>query len=158
MLSDFCYHGEQLCNVMLETFCGPTKNMNTSRIQVYVSETPAGTSTYNLDHWVQGIINGTFAKYDYGSEEANLLAYGTAAPPRYDLSKFSIKTALFTGSNDILADLTDVGRLISELTPDTIVVHDNQDDFNHLDFVWSPVAAERIYGKVLALLQQYNEV
>jgi hypothetical protein len=34
---------------------------------------------------------------------------------------------------------------------------DNQEDFNHLDFVWSPIAAERIYrDKVLPLLKQYN--
>jgi len=132
--------------------------MNTSRLQVYVSETPAGTSTYNLDHWVQGIINGTFAHYDHGSEDANVLAYGATTPPGYDLSKYSIKTALFTGTNDILADAIDVDRLIDELAPDTIVYHDNQDDFNHLDFVWSPIAAERIYGKVLTLLQQYNTV
>jgi lysosomal acid lipase/cholesteryl ester hydrolase len=157
LASDFCYHGEQLCNFMLETFCGPTKNMNKTRLQVYVSETPAGTSTYNLDHWVQGIINGTFAHYDFGSDEANLQVYGTTSPPRYDLSKFSIKTALFTGSNDILADPMDVERLVDELTPDTVVYRDNQEDFNHLDFVWSPIAAERIYrDKVLPLLKQYN--
>jgi len=44
---------ENVCDEFLMTVAGPSQNLNESRIQVYVSETPAGTSTQNLDHWCQ---------------------------------------------------------------------------------------------------------
>ncbi len=31
------------CNVFLELLCGPSNNLNETRLDVYVSETPAGT-------------------------------------------------------------------------------------------------------------------
>jgi len=49
----FCRFGPALCNAFLRTLCGPSSNLNETRLQVYVSETPAGTSIYNIDHWAQ---------------------------------------------------------------------------------------------------------
>ena len=93
---------------------------------MYVSETPAGTSIQNILHWEQGLLTSTFQKYDWGSEELNMHHYGTPAPPTYDLSKVAVKTALFSGSNDYLADPTDVQRLVKELPTDTVVFSDVQ--------------------------------
>ncbi len=51
-----CQRTPEFCHVFLRTICGPTKNLNDSRIQVYVSETPAGTSTMNMYHWMQVML------------------------------------------------------------------------------------------------------
>jgi hypothetical protein len=53
------------CDVFLMALCGPSRRINSTRIQVYVSETPAGTSTYNLWHLMQGVLTPTFQKLDW---------------------------------------------------------------------------------------------
>jgi hypothetical protein len=91
-----------------------------------VSETPAGTSIQNMLHWEQGVLNPTFQKYDYGSEELNIQHYGTSVPPMYDLSKLAVKTALFWGGHDYLADPTDVQKIIAEMPAELLVVNNYQ--------------------------------
>ena len=46
--SQLCHLVEHACDLTLMAMCGPSRNINASRIQVYVSETPAGTSTVNM--------------------------------------------------------------------------------------------------------------
>jgi pimeloyl-ACP methyl ester carboxylesterase len=149
-----CQVGPTLCDKFLATICGPTTNINETRIQVYVSETPAGTSTTNMDHWSQGVLKDTFQKYDLGVT-GNMKKYGTAEPPLYDLSKFALPVALFSGGNDYLADVADVTRLIDELPADKIVFNQFDEDYAHLDYVWAYNAGSRIYASVANLLQQY---
>lgn len=91
-----------------------------------MSETPAGTSIQNILHWEQGVLTSTFQKYDWGSEELNIQHYGASTPPAYDLSKVKVKTALFSGGHDYLADPVDVDRLAAELPADIIVYSDKQ--------------------------------
>lgn len=62
----FCDVVGKLCDSVLNLICGPSRNLNTSRIGVYVSETPAGTSVKNMVHWAQGIRRPVFQKYNYG--------------------------------------------------------------------------------------------
>ena len=93
---------DMLCDLFLMSICGPTRQLNASRIQVYVSETPAGTSSQNMMHWLQGVLSPNFQKYDFGSPEENAAHYGPGVevPPLYDLSRLSVPTALFSGSHD----------------------------------------------------------
>jgi pimeloyl-ACP methyl ester carboxylesterase len=153
---ELCHLAQRGCNFFLMTICGPTQNLNTSRIQVYVSNTPAGTSSQNMLHWLQGVVSPNFQKYDYGTPDLNIIHYGTSTPPLYNLSSLSVKAALFAGKHDYLADPKDVQRLINEVPTDKIVYIDYQDDYAHLDFTWAYNANTRIYGKVVNLLQQYT--
>jgi pimeloyl-ACP methyl ester carboxylesterase len=154
---EICRKEDRLCNIFLMTLCGPTRQLNTSRIQVYVSETPAGTSLQNMKHWIQGVLSPTFQRYDYESEEMNLLHYGVTTPPLYDLSLLSVPTALFSGSHDYLGDPLDVKKIIEEAPEGRIVHQDVQEDYAHLDFVWAPNANTRIYNQVLTLLDQNKQ-
>lgn len=86
---EICQRAEYGCDLMLMSLCGPTLNVNVSRIQVYVSQTPAGTSTLNMLHWAQGTNSPTFQKYDYGAT-VNQEIYGQSTPPQYDLSKLAV--------------------------------------------------------------------
>lgn len=145
---DLCRIDPEACNKFFAILMGPTDNLNITRFQVYVSETPAGTSNKNLEHWEQGVKRETFQAYDYGNDDENMKHYGQRLPPLYDLSKFQLKVAIFSGSNDYLADPEDVSRLLKELPADKIVYQNNQDDYAHCDFVWAPNASTRIYPKV----------
>ena len=139
------------------TFLGPSLNVNVTRLQVYLSETPAGTSLMNLDHFRQLVINGKYCKYDYGPEK-NMEKYGSEIPPDYDLSKITVPTALFSGSRDWLGDPKDLENLKSVLPKDTIVLENNEEDMAHCDFVWGIGSSiqESTYKKALMLLSQYN--
>lgn len=87
---EVCQAIEKGCEFFLDALCGPSLNLNASRIQVYVSETPAGTSTMNIMHWAQGVETPNFQKFDWGSEEANQQHYGQDTPPQYDLGKLAV--------------------------------------------------------------------
>ena len=66
------------------------------------------------------IDSKAFRPYDYGSGE-NVKRYGTKVPPEYDLTKIDVPIALFSGSQDKLADPTDVALLKKQLSPSCIV-------------------------------------
>ena len=144
----------------LDTLCGPSiGNLNKTRIQVYVSETPAGTSVMNMNHFIQGIIDkeGLFRMYDYGSAALNEQHYGTgqATPPIYNLGNFKVPTALFSGTRDWMADPKDVQKLLDEIDSQYIVNSQVQANFAHLDYVWSPNAAELVYKPAIQLLLEH---
>lgn len=104
-----------------------------------------------MAHWMQGVLIDNFQMLDYGSDIENRRHYGQTTPPLYNLGNFKVRTALFTGTNDYLADPTDVKRLVAEVPAESVVYSDNQDDFAHLDFTWAYDANTRIYNKVSIL-------
>ena len=87
---EVCQAIEKGCDFFLMTICGPSNNLNTSRIQVYISQTPAGTSTRNMLHWQQGMLVNNFQRFDFGSKTENQNHYGSDVPPLYDLSKLAV--------------------------------------------------------------------
>tara|TARA_B110000090_G_C12957626_1_gene283744 strand:- start:43 stop:420 length:378 start_codon:yes stop_codon:yes gene_type:complete len=125
---------------------------------VYIDQTPAGTSTQNMLHFVQGIIGEQDYKYfDFGSVAENTAKYGQATPPSYDLGKYNVPTAFFSGSHDYMADPKDVAWTIAQIDNKYIVYQDIQKSYAHLDFVWSPLCKDDIYGKVKSLLQEASQ-
>lgn len=133
---------------------GPSRHLNTSRLQVYVSETPAGTSTRNLQHWQQGVQVNAFQKYDFGSE-GNVAHYGQSTPPQYDLGKLSVPTALFAGGHDYLADPKDVQKILDQAPAEKIVLYDFVETYAHLDYTWAFDANVHVYDKVLSVIGKY---
>jgi len=131
----------------------PGGSFNLSRIPAIVCHSPAGSSVFNLMHWMQCIRNNTFAMFDYGPE-GNQEKYGQLTPPAYHLANVTVPTAMFTGSQDTLADPLDYQRLLSELPASTVVYQHNEREFAHLDFSWSLQAAPRIYGTIVDLLRR----
>lgn len=140
------------CDVVLFFICGPTNNLNASRIDVYVSETPAGTSVQNLGHWAQGVRKETFEHYDYGCglfDCENQKHYGQKTPPGYSLSNITVPTALFYGSADLLGDPTDVQQLMDDLPDSTVVFQKEVTGFAHLDFTWGKDANTLVYADLM---------
>jgi len=146
------------CEDFLFLIVGPSHNLNETRIPVYVSETPAGTSTMNIAHWCQGVKVDKFQMYDYGCglfSCDNIKHYGQKTPPAYDLSKVTVPTALYAGTEDDLADLTDVQTLIDQLPDSTVVHHDTIQGFAHLDFTWGKDANTLVYADLMKRIAQY---
>ncbi len=131
-LCEILPHG---CDVVIEMLCGPADNINEEKLQVYVSQTPAGTSTKNLIHYGQGVRKNQFSMFDYGCnilECKNKEVYGSINPPAYNISAFDIPTALFYGADDWLADPKDVEWIIQN-APNLIYAKEIP-NFAHLDY------------------------
>lgn len=131
----------------------PVHQLNTSRLEVYFSHTPSGTSTLNVNHYAQQVVSNLFQAYDWGSKAKNKEHYGQPVPPVYDLKNLTVPTALFHGTTDTLADLTDVAWVKAELP--NLVYERQYDYFNHLDFIWGLNAASTVYPDIINLMKQY---
>jgi len=153
-----CKPLSHVCNDAIFLFCGRTRHINVTRLPVYLAHTPAGTSVKNMEHWAQLVRINRFGMYDYGSAKANMDKYNTSSPPVYKLSDVSVKTALFTGSHDILADPKDVEQLVNGLPTASVVYHKNIEDYAHLDFSWAEDAHSIVYPDVVNLVRKYSDV
>lgn len=149
----FCSNAidEQVCDSLLFLIAGPeSKQMNATRLPVYLSDEPSGTSTMNILHWAQMVRSGKQEMYDYGSILANEQHYGSKTPPIYDISKIQTDMYIYWSDADWLADEQDIqNHLFKELNPKYIKENVHLPNFNHLDFIWGQRAAEAIYDPIL---------
>jgi len=144
-----------ICEDVVFLLCGfDPANLNSTRMPVYIAHAPAGTSVKNMAHWSQQIRTNKFQKYDYGLI-GNMEHYQSIDPPQYDVATIRTPTALFTGTEDWLADPTDVLWLIQNLAPGTVVYVNNQNSYQHLDFTWGLNDYQLIYPDVVRILRQY---
>ncbi|OWF52686.1 gastric triacylglycerol lipase-like [Mizuhopecten yessoensis] len=125
-------------------------NLNKTRLPVYISHTPAGTSMQDMIHFSQMIRSKQFQKYDYGSVLANKQHYGQATPPVYDVSKVTTPVVLYWAEKDWLAVPQDVKILQSKL-PNVRGSYEIK-DWNHLDFIWGVNSYNVLYKDIIQLL------
>jgi len=140
-----------LCKNFVFLFAGyDCEYTNQTRLPVYTSKLPAGTSVQNMVQWAQGVRSGNFQKYDYGFF-GNLKHYHQISPPKYDVSQMHVPTVLYYGAQDWLADLKDVQYLLKNL-PNIVEQHLIQ-PYNHMDFVWGVNADDQIYNKIISSIK-----
>uniref|UniRef100_A0A7I4YFX5 Lipase n=2 Tax=Haemonchus contortus TaxID=6289 RepID=A0A7I4YFX5_HAECO len=148
----------EICKQILFAMVGyDSKGMNTSRIPVYLSHTPAGTSSLNILHWMQMVKTGSVARFDHG-EALNKVAYGQKLPPPYEFKNISdTPIYLFTGGNDVLADPDDIkGYLLPHIEP-FVKYYKHLPEYNHLDFVWGLHAATDVYLPIAEHIKKHIE-
>ncbi|KAG7399784.1 cholesterol esterase [Phytophthora boehmeriae] len=164
----------ELCDSTLSLIMsGPSSSMNTTRLPVYLSQMPAGTSVKNMAHFAQSIRENTFASYDYGcdcdrdsdisecseSECENKKVYGSFDPPAIPIGKMVYpRTGLYIGGEDSIATETDIAQLRSALPSGTIVHELTVDKYTHLDAVWAADTYEMMYKDLLVQLKKYRGV
>ena len=142
-----------ICENILFVITGPSKHMNVSRIPVYTTHAPAGTSVKNLAHFAQMVISKKYEMYDFGSSKENNKHYNQTTPPLYDARDVDVPVALYWAENDWLADPTDVNYLrqnLKNLVDDYCVL-----DWNHLDFIWAINGRQSIYDRMVKLMNSY---
>ncbi len=144
-----------VCENILFVICGPDKkNMNNTRMPVYISHEPDGTSVKNMIHFAQGIRSKQFQAYDYGSPQKNELHYNQTTPPLYTIRPINMPTAIFWSGEDWLADPNDVAYIFDNLQ--TMVYEKYIPNYNHLDFVWAITANTIIYQDLLSVMHKYH--
>ena len=154
----FCGMLPNVCGALLRANAGMHESqVNVSRIAVYTSSIPAGSSFANFLHYTQTLYSDRFSKYDYGTEK-NLQLYGSTRAPDYDLSKISGKVAVFysEGEEDIYAGSRH-NKWLLENIPKTSLVHaEALKNFEHLDFVTGINAKASLYDKAIELMKRHE--
>ncbi|GMF50029.1 unnamed protein product [Phytophthora fragariaefolia] len=168
--STVCAWADEVCDGFFDIIGGPSDNVNSSRVHVYVTQTPAGTSAKNMAHYAQGIRDNTFASYDYGcscdpnqgiegcseSECENKTRYGTLDPPSFPIQKMVYpRTGFYNGAQDTLATQADINKLRAGL-PSGTIVFDKTINFGHIDFTWAANAHENVYNDLIQQIQHYE--
>uniref|UniRef100_A0A8C3JLH4 AB hydrolase-1 domain-containing protein n=1 Tax=Calidris pygmaea TaxID=425635 RepID=A0A8C3JLH4_9CHAR len=119
------------------------KNLNMTRLDVYTSHYPDGTSVKNMIHWAQ-------AQAFDGSSELSLSLQET--PPFYRVDEMPVPTAVWSGGEDWAADWRDIRLLLPRITH--LVTYGHIPDWNHWDFIWGLDAPERLYSSILELMEE----
>ncbi|CAF1336184.1 unnamed protein product [Adineta ricciae] len=141
-------------NIFFALFGPEKKNLNETRMPVYVSHVPDGTSVKNMIHFAQGVQSNTFQAYDYGSPDKNRQHYNQTIPPAYSIRSMKVPTAIFSGGEDWLADPTDVNYILDNVQ--NIVYKKYIPNYNHIDFVWALTANKLVYADLLNAMQKYH--
>ncbi|XP_015984720.2 lipase member N isoform X2 [Rousettus aegyptiacus] len=120
-----------LCGEIMSLWAGfDKKNMNMSRMDVYMSHAPTGSSVQNILHIKQ------------------------SRPPLYDLTAMTVPTAMWVGGNDVLVTIQDVARILPQIR--NLHYFKLLPDWNHIDFIWGLDAAERVYSKIIDLMKSHS--
>ncbi|XP_053207765.1 gastric triacylglycerol lipase-like [Panonychus citri] len=111
---------------------------NSSRLEIYFSHLPAGSSCWDFVHFAQRITNNHFMHLDFGSDY-NLKHYGSEKPPIYNLLNVnSTNIMIIQSTGDKTTNPTDVQHLIDELpVPPIERVKIEDENFSHLDFLFN---------------------
>ncbi|KAF5911173.1 hypothetical protein HPG69_019538, partial [Diceros bicornis minor] len=144
---------DAVCNNLLTLVGGyHPQNLNESRLDVYLTEIPAGTSVQNMLHYAQLINKGTFQAYDWGSPSLNILHHNQPTPPLYHVEDMKVPTAVWSGGQDILADPIDVKNLESRVY--NFIYHKIIPSYNHLDFGLGLDAYDQIYTEIITMMNE----
>jgi len=144
-----------LCTNILFLLSGQdTAQLNQTRLPVYMTHTPAGTSAQNIVHFGQMISSGKFQKHDYGLL-GNLWHYRSTKAPEYVVSKMEIPTVLFWGGKDYLADPEDVQKLIPKIK--NLQGNYFDPELDHLDYIWGTTANKVVYEPIIRMIRQEEE-
>ncbi|XP_052777753.1 gastric triacylglycerol lipase-like [Mya arenaria] len=129
------------------------KQMNKSRVPVYVGQHPAGTSVQNIQHFAQMVTSKDFQMFDFGPVD-NMKVYQQVSPPVYPIGEINVPIMLFHGTNDWLVSVSDVTRLLNDTQP-TISKKLIQ-GWEHLDFIWALNAPQQCYNDIISTFKNMN--
>lgn len=129
--------------------------LNASRVPVFLTDEPGGTSTMNILHWVQMVRSGKMQKYDFENVTENMQHYGQPTPPEYDIGKINTDVYLFWSPNDKLADEQDIEEfLLKNINPNSLKGNHKLTDFGHIDFVLGNKARDEVYKPIVTEIQK----
>uniref|UniRef100_F7EQ32 Lipase n=1 Tax=Monodelphis domestica TaxID=13616 RepID=F7EQ32_MONDO len=142
-----------ICRSFLFLLCGfDIKNLNISRLDVYLSQNPAGTSVQNMLHWLQAYSTGDFKAFDWGNRDLNMMHFDQSTPPAYNVSEMHVSTAVWSGTKDLLADPDDIKELLPKIT--NLIYHKIIPSYNHLDFIWAMNVTWEIFYEIIIMIKK----
>ncbi|GMR50105.1 hypothetical protein PMAYCL1PPCAC_20300 [Pristionchus mayeri] len=132
---------------------GPSKiPINASRAPVYMSNFPAGTSTWNILHYFQMATTRRIEHFDQGAVE-NMRRYGQATPPAYDYSLIDVPMFHFWSKDDFMVPREDIDQTIMKTLRPELVKWIEVDGYNHFDFALALNCAEHIAEPIIAVVR-----
>ncbi|XP_046510805.1 lipase member K isoform X3 [Equus quagga] len=123
-----------------------------SRLDVYLAQSPAGTSVQNMLHWAQAVNSGQFQAFDWGNHDQNIMHFHQLTPPLYNVTKMEVPTAVWSGGQDLVADPKDVENLLPKITK--LIYYKLIPHYNHLDFYLGQDAPQEIYQDLIRLMEE----
>jgi lysosomal acid lipase/cholesteryl ester hydrolase len=162
ILHDFvaysCKYLNTICEYIVRFFIEdfPTNKIDYSQLFENFFHIPGGTSTRNVNHWVQFYETKLFKQFDYG-KEINYLKYGQSSPPSYDLTKFKhyqVRSLMTISNADPFSKPEDCQHLFEFLNEEVFTIL-KLENFNHLDYLWSRDSL-LLYQKIIDFLE-FNE-
>ncbi|KAJ6298762.1 hypothetical protein OIU76_019841 [Salix suchowensis] len=148
------------CYDLLTSITGQNCCLNGSTVDLFLKNEPQSTSTKNMVHLAQTVRDGVLAKYNYGNPNFNVMHYGEAKPPIYNLSNIPHNLPIFIsyGGKDALSDVRDV-----ELLLDSLKLHDVDKltiqyikDYAHADFIMGVNAKDIVYNQVVSFFNHQH--
>ncbi|XP_027627316.1 lipase member J-like [Tupaia chinensis] len=129
------------------------KNVNMSRIDVYLSYNPAGSSLQNVLHYKQAATETKeiLRAYDFGSSAQNMKHYNQPTPPKYNVKTLKVRTATWNSLSDVWANPRDAKILLSQIP--NLVYSDTLCFYQHIDFVLGKNATWDIYYKIIQIMK-----
>ncbi|XP_054379495.1 lipase member K isoform X2 [Pongo abelii] len=144
----------RICSNFLFTLSGfDPQNLNMSRLDVYLSHNPAGTSVQNMLHWAQAVNSGQLQAFDWGNSDQNMMHFHQLTPPLYNITKMEVPTAIWNGGQDIVADPKDVENLLPQIA--NLIYYKLIPHYNHVDFYLGEDAPQEIYQDLIRLMEEY---
>ncbi|XP_057437499.1 triacylglycerol lipase 2-like [Lotus japonicus] len=153
-LKSLCVYPGIDCNDLLTAITGANCCINSSTLDLFLSNEPQSTSTKNMVHLAQIVRRGVLAKFNYVRPRYNVMHYGEIYPPIYNLSNIPHDLPLFIsyGGQDALSDVRDVETLL-----DILKLHDVDKlsvqfikDYAHADFIMGINAKDIVYKNVIS--------
>ncbi|KAJ2951411.1 hypothetical protein O0L34_g13555 [Tuta absoluta] len=127
------------------TYGGPIVAHNLTHIMENSSRDSAnvfgGTSMKTLFHYFQNVRDRKFQRFDYGTD--NVVRYGTATPPLYNLSDIRSNVTMHYGAADRVLDERDVLAMVKDM-PNAVARKVARDSFEHSDFVLAEDAKDLV--------------
>lgn len=143
--------GEKVCYDFMELVIGmDSKNIDKSRVPVYVAHFAEGTSFKDVVHFGQIIVDKKCMKFDYG-EAGNKQHYDQATAPLCQVQSMPTPTLLFVGNNDVLGDPADVEALKPQIS--NLLHYEVIPGWNHLDFLYGLDASKLLYPKIVSFMK-----
>ncbi|KAF2352725.1 AB-hydrolase lipase domain [Trinorchestia longiramus] len=147
----------QLCLFVATTAMGGTNKgyFRKNGFSLMLASATSGVSVRSVAHLAQQPFAPGIQMYDYGSEAANRVRYGSLVPPLYNLSDVTAPVVICTAPNDSLMSEEDLQRMMRDL-PDLVTrIVPFQRDFGHFDLLFAKNAKELIYNQLIEIMKQY---
>ncbi|XP_042816297.1 lipase member J isoform X5 [Panthera tigris] len=127
------------------------KSVIKSRMDVYMSHNPAGTSVQNMLHWSQLFNSSRLRAFDWGSPVLNWMHFNQTTSPFYNVTCMNVSTSTWNGARDVLADPQDINNLLSEIT--NHIYHKTISSYNHIDFLFGLDVYHQVYREIIDIIQ-----
>ncbi|CAI0456911.1 unnamed protein product [Linum tenue] len=148
------------CYDLVSAFTGKNCCLNSSTVDLFLQNEPQSTATKNMVHLAQTVRDGVLAKFNYGTADYNMMHYGEASPPVYNLSNIPHDLPVFLsyGGQDALSDIRDVQRLL-----DSFRAHDVDKlsvqyvrEYAHADFIMGVNAKDIVFNQVVSFFKHHT--